>query len=164
VVSPSDRSLISALARHDRLLEVGIGDRPAVAQALAERGCAVVGVDIDISDHTREAERDVRAGEDPNGGSFRLIEADIASLADPEQSGGWLREAPEIGFDAVYACRLPAELQRPTLALANRLNAACLFTTIGFEEPIVPVSRRSLSGATLYVAREHGEQHPSDRR
>jgi hypothetical protein len=40
------------------------------------------------------------------------------------------------------------------VALADRLDAACLFTTLGFEEPTVPVRRRSLPGTTVYVARD----------
>ncbi len=53
----------------------------------------------------------------------------------------------------MYACNLPAELQRPTVALADRLDAVCVFTTLGFEEPVVPVRRRSVEGAAWYVAR-----------
>jgi len=59
---------------------------------------------------------------------------------------------------------LPAELQRSTVDLAERLNADCLFTTLGFEEPVVPVTRRTLSETTLYVARDRDESPPTDRR
>jgi hypothetical protein len=61
----------------------------------------------------------------------------------------------------VYACHLPAELQRPTVALARRLDAACAFTTLGFEEPVVPVTRRALGAAVLYVARDGGPGGPT---
>jgi hypothetical protein len=61
-----------------------------------------------------------------------------------------------VAVDGVYARRLPAELQRPTAAFASRLDAACVFTTLGFEEPVVPVTRRSLGEAVLYVARGDG--------
>jgi uncharacterized UPF0146 family protein len=54
--------------------------------------------------------------------------------------------------DAVDAGNPPVELQRPTVALADRLDAVCVFTTLGFEEPVVPVRRRSVEGTVLYVA------------
>ena len=65
-----------------------------------------------------------------------------------------------VAIDAVYACHLPAELQRPTVALADRLEAVCVFTTLGFEEPVVPVRRRSVEGASLYVARGRRSSGP----
>ena len=163
MVSPTSRPLVSELARYDRLVEVGIGDRPAVARALADRGCEVVAVDVDPGEHTRAAERDASAAEDSTGGSFEVIEGDVVSLAESEHAGVFPGSVPERGVDAVYARRLPAELQRPTVALAGRLDAACLFTTLGFEEPVVPVDRRSLSGTTLYVARGRGTTPSTDR-
>ena len=164
MVSSSRRVLVTELAAYDRLLEVGIGNRPGVARALAERGCDVVGIDTDVGERTWKAERDVTGARGPKEGSFRLIEADLRSLAEPERAGEALGSEPERSVDAVYACNLPAELQRPTLALAERLEVACLFTTLGFEEPIVPVTRRSLSETTLYVARDRSERGPIDRR
>ena len=176
--APTPRPLVSELARYDRLVEVGIGDRPAVARALADRGRAVVGIDVDPGERTRAAERDVSAAErdvsaaerdvsaaerdagaaeDSTGGSFEVVEGDVVSLAESDPIAVLSGSVPERGVDAVYARRLPAELQRPTVLLAERLDAACLFTTLGFEEPVVPVERRSLSGTTLYVARGRGE-------
>ena len=152
MVSPSRLALVEELARRDRLLEVGVGDRPGVARALAERGRDIVAVDVAVGERTRAAASETEGS--AVAGSLRVVEADVLALAEAasEETG---RDVDEItdGFDAVYACNLPAELQRPTLALAERLNAACLFTTLGFEEPTVPVRRRSLSGTTLYVAR-----------
>ena len=162
--SSSRHPLVSELARYGRLLEVGIGNRPAVARAVAERGGDVVGIDVDVGEHTRRAERDATTAAAPNGGSLRVIEGDIAALAESERTELTSGEAPERGIDAVYARRLPAELQRPTVDLAERLDADCLFTTLGFEEPVVPVTRRTLSGATLYVARDRDGGPPTDRR
>jgi len=164
VVSSSRRPLVSELARYGRLLEVGIGNRPAVASAVAERGRDVVGIDIDPGGRTLAAERDAKAAEDSTGGSFEVIEGDVVSLAESERTELTPGEAPEHGIDAVYACHLPAELQRSTVDLAERLNADCLFTTLGFEEPVVPVTRRTLSETTLYVARDRDESPPTDRR
>jgi uncharacterized UPF0146 family protein len=171
VTSSSRPALVSTLARHERLLEVGIGRRPAVAGALADRGRRVVGIDVAVSAAARRAAESRR--HTGAGGSLRVVRADVRALAaddgDRERlseidgrrvdGDGDFREetAPDAGatpgFDAVYALRLPGELQRPTVALAERLGAACLFTTLGFEEPTVPVTRRSLPGTTLYVAR-----------
>jgi uncharacterized UPF0146 family protein len=146
VASSTRRALVDELAGRDRLVEVGVGDRPGVARALAERGCRVVAVDVDPGDRTREAATETRDG--ATDGSIRVRRGDVLALAD---GGSGLRAA-----DAVYACHLPAELQRPTVALADRLDAVCVFTTLGFEEPVVPVRRRSVEGGALYVARDGG--------
>jgi len=157
-VDPSTRSpLVSELARRDRLLEVGIGTRPGVARALAERGRDVVGVDIDAGERTRAAAQGApsqdatRNAAGANGGSFRVIEWDVVSAVESGRAAEALERRLGHGVDAVYARRLPAELQRPTVDLAAQLDAACLFTTLGFEEPVVPVGWRSLPGVTLYV-------------
>lgn len=162
MVSASRRGLVSELAAHDRLLEVGIGRRPEVARALAERGCEVVGIDVEVETRAREAARAVRraAAEGRIEGTLRVDRGDVLSLVGDGAAGhdgdGAVLGGEETGFDAVYACNLPAELQRPTVALADRLDAACSFTTLGFEEPVVPVRRRSVSGTTLYIARDDG--------
>jgi uncharacterized UPF0146 family protein len=156
VVSQPRRALVEELAGFGRLLEVGVGDRPGVARALAERGSDVVAVDVALGERApAAAEGTATAAVD---GSLRAVEADVLALAaaaDAEGTAGVEAAVGPVGdgVDAVYACNLPAELQRPTVALADRLDAACLFTTLGFEEPTVPVRRRSLPGATVYVAR-----------
>ncbi len=152
MVSPPRRALVEELARHDRLLEVGVGDRPGVARSLAERGRDVVAVDVAVGERAVSAARDTE-GQTVTG-SLRAVEADVLDLAGGGSGSGPVGLAG--GFDAVYACNLPAELQRPTVALAERLDAACLFTTLGFEEPTVPVRRRSLPETTVYVARDGG--------
>jgi uncharacterized UPF0146 family protein len=155
VVSPSRRALVDELAEHNCLVEVGIGDRPAVARALAERGCRVVAVDVDPGDRSRAAAQEAR--DEAVDGSLRVQQGDVLALADrvSESETDPLADADGrllIDVDAVYACNLPAELQRPTVALADRFDAACVFTTLGFEEPVVPVRRRSVEGTALYVA------------
>ncbi|QWC19533.1 UPF0146 family protein [Halorubrum sp. 2020YC2] len=170
--SPSERALAVALDRHERLVEVGVGRRPGVARALAARGREVVAFDVDVSEAARDAAAETQAS---GGGSLRVVAADVTALSiaddravrdalgcgaseDEPAAGGEPTAGGEpsaaAGVDAVYARNLPAELQRPTVALAERLDAACLFTTLGFEEPIVDVRRRSAeAGPVVFVAR-----------
>lgn len=117
------------LSRYDRVLEVGIGHRSDVAQALTERGVDVVATDV----YPREV---------PAGVTFR--EDDVVS---PELSIYADREA-------IYALNLPPELHRPTLEVARRVDAAFYFTTLGGDQPALPVERKTVPGDTLYVARE----------
>lgn len=150
---PSERALVGALDPYERLIEVGVGRRPAVARALADRGREVVAFDVDVSEAARDAATE---GRTPNGGSLRVVAADVTALATAADDRA-VRNALGLdagGVDAVYARNLPAELQRPTVALAEVLNAACLFTALGFEEPVVGVSRRAAaSGTVVYAAR-----------
>ena len=167
--SPSRRALVAELDRFDRLLEVGSGDRLGVADSLADRGRDVIAIDVAVDEGAGDdgaREEDGAGAEDGSGedggagddggtrrsaGSLRVRHGDVVVLAnatDPSSAIG-----ASGGIDAVYARRLPAELHRPTVELARRLDAACLFTTLGFEEPVVPVERRSLPDTTLYVAR-----------
>jgi uncharacterized UPF0146 family protein len=169
VESPSRRALVAELDRFDRLLEVGCGDRLGVARDLADRGRDVIAVDVAVDDEPGGA-TDESAGENRSAneagtvpdGSLRVRRGDVVALADAAAPPSALGIGSEdaAGFDAVYARRLPAELQRPTVELATRLDAACLFTTLGFEEPVVPVERRSIPGTTLYVARAPGDSFP----
>lgn len=116
------------------------------------RGCEVAAVDIDIAASVRDA-----AARDSVSGAVRPVAADVTELAAAAADGAVpdaLRANGDArGFDAVYARNLPAEIQRPTVELADRLDAACRFTTLGFEEPIVPVRRLSTAeGVTVYAA------------
>ncbi|GAA0295557.1 UPF0146 family protein [Halarchaeum salinum] len=121
-------ALADALADHDHLVEVGIGYETAVAAALAERGCTVVATDV----HERET---------PDGVAF--VRDDVTT--------------PETGVyedaDAVYALNCPPELHRPLREVARTAGATCAFTTLGGDQPAVPVSRRMVGPETLYVAR-----------
>jgi uncharacterized UPF0146 family protein len=167
---PSRRALVGALARYDRLVEVGVGRRPDVARALADRGAEVVAVDVAVAGAAREAADETG----PDGpGTLRVVAGDVTALAtaddaavraalglgvgaDSAGDGTASAEGADgvAGVDAVYARNLPAEIQRPTVALAERLDAACLFTTLGFEEPVVPVRQRSTAdGTVVCVAR-----------
>ncbi|GAA0520873.1 hypothetical protein GCM10008992_21330 [Halorubrum aquaticum] len=153
------------LDRFDRLLEVGSGDRLGVARDLADRGRDVIAIDVAVDEG---ADGDGTTGR-PDG-SLRVRHGDVVALAEASDPTSEIDASAETdtsvgidsaaGVDAVYARRLPAELQRPTVELAGRLDAACLFTTLGFEEPVVPVERRSLPRTTLYVARSAADPSP----
>jgi uncharacterized UPF0146 family protein len=157
---PSERALTAALAPYERLIEIGVGRRPEIARALADRGRDVVAIDIDVSAAAREAAAQgaAKSTEAAGEGSLRVAAADVTALATSNDERAVRDEiGPDAvgdGVDAVYARNLPAELQRPTVALAERLDAACLFTTLGFEEPVVDVRRRATeSGTVVYVTR-----------
>ena len=135
---PGRAAVADRLAAYDSLLEVGVGRRPGVAAALADRGCDVTATDI------RE-----RAGPE----AIRFVRDDVVATAEGVRTGGGDPPAP-YRVDAVYALNLPAELQRPVRDVARAADADCLFTTLGFEEPVVPVTRESVGRETLYVANE----------
>ncbi|WP_232687269.1 UPF0146 family protein [Halobacterium zhouii] len=122
------QTVVDALAEFDRLVEVGVGRRTDVAAALAERGCAVTATDV--------YERDV-----PDG-----VEFVVDDVTDPD---------PEVyaDADAVYALNCPPELHRAVVDVADAAGAACVFTTLGGDQPAVSVERRTVEADTLYVAR-----------
>ncbi|GGN06125.1 hypothetical protein GCM10009021_01310 [Halarchaeum nitratireducens] len=65
--------------------------------------------------------------------------------------------APDRGVyadaDGVYALNCPPELHRPLAEVARTAGARCGFTTLGGDQPAVPVERRTIGPETLYVAR-----------
>ncbi len=121
-------ALVARFAEFDTAVEVGIGRRTVVADALAE-------ADTDVT----ATDRRVRSVSDP----VRFVVDDVT---DPD---------PSVYADAdlVYALNLPPELHRPTLAAARGADAAFMFTTLGTDQPLVPVDRETLPGETLFVAR-----------
>ena len=118
-------ALADRLCRYDDLVEVGVGNRPAVAAELAERGCRVVATDI----------RDRSVPE-----SVRFVRDDVT---DPN---------PDVyrGVDAVYALNCPPELQRPLAEIAGSVGSNCLFTTLGGDPAVVDAEPETLSGDTLF--------------
>ena len=121
-------ALVDRLARHDRLVEVGVGRRTEVAGALAARGRAVTATDV----HDRAV---------PDG--VRFVRDDVT---DPD-------EAVYEDADAVYALNCPPELHRAVWWVARRVDADCYFTTLGTDGPAVPVERETLPGETLFRAK-----------
>nr|WP_135306272.1 UPF0146 family protein [Halomicroarcula amylolytica] len=127
-VSDAERTLVGRLATTDSVVEVGIGNHPDVAAALAERGVDVTATDI-------------TARSVPDGVAFV-----VDDVTDPEL-------AVYEGTDIVFARNLPPELHRPTRAVARRVGADCWFTTLGGDQPTVPVTREQLDGrVTLFRA------------
>jgi hypothetical protein len=129
------RSLSDTLARYDRLVEVGVGDRTDLAAALAAAGHAVVVVDV--------------APPDPPPG-VRAVRDDVVARADAVDAGG--APGPYAGADAVYARRLPPELQRPALTVARAVGAPLLFTTLGGDPVVVEATPETVAEGTLYRA------------
>jgi len=121
-------ALADRLAAFDTVVEVGIGNRTAVAAALAARNVTVVATDI----HQRAV---------PEGVTF--VRDDVT---DPD-------EVVYADADAIYALNCPPELHRPTAALARSVDVALLFTTLGGDPPSVPVERVTLPGETLFRAK-----------
>ncbi|MDS0476706.1 UPF0146 family protein [Natrinema sp. 1APR25-10V2] len=127
--SPRDfGSLLEYLAGYERVVEVGIGRRTETARALADRGVSVTATDV----HERAV---------PDGVTF--VRDDVV---DPDPT-------VYAGADAVYARNLPPELHRPALEAARDAGADFLFTTLGGDQPAVPVERKPIAEGTLYLAR-----------
>lgn len=115
------------LSDADRVVEVGIGRRTDLASVLAKSGVSIIATDV----HERTV---------PDGVTF--VRDDIV---EPDNS---VYE----GSDAIVARNLPPELHRPTLAVARAVDAAFVFTTLGGDQPAVPVERKTIPGGTLFVA------------
>jgi len=119
-------ALVERLATYDRLVEVGVGERPGVAGALATRGATVTATDVE--------KRAV-----PDGVAF--VRDDVT---DPDRS-------VYRGVDAVYGLRVPPELQRPLVDVARAADADALFTTLGADPVVVPASTETLAGGAVHL-------------
>ncbi|QFU82458.1 UPF0146 family protein [Natronorubrum aibiense] len=121
-------TLLGSLAAYDRVIEVGIGRRTDIAAALAARDVSVTATDV----HDRDV---------PDGARFvrdDIVDPDLSVYTDA---------------DAIYALNLPPELHQPALEVARAADADFLFTTLGGDQPMVPVERRTIESGTVYVAR-----------
>ncbi|WP_336328678.1 UPF0146 family protein [Halovenus sp. HT40] len=125
-------AIADRLAAYDRVVEIGIGNRLAVARELAARGVAVTATDI-VDQETSPSVQFVR--DDVTAPTLSVYE-----------------EA-----DALFAQNLPPELHKPTARLAARVGADFVFTTLGGDPPLVEVSRETVPGETLFVADISGE-------
>ncbi|SEH13187.1 hypothetical protein SAMN04487967_1204 [Natronorubrum sediminis] len=121
-------TLLESLADFESLVEVGIGRRSDIAAALVARSANVTATDV----HDRSV---------PDGVGF--VRDDIVDPNLPIYEG----------VEAIYAQNLPPELHRPALDVAREVDAAFLFTTLGGDQPAVPVERVTIDSGTLYVAR-----------
>ncbi len=122
----TDADLLDRLSGYERVVEVGVGRRHEVAAALVEADVAVTATDV----HDRSV---------PDG-----IEFVLDDVVDPTLS-------VYADADAIYALNLPPELHRPTAAVADAVEADFLFTTLGGDQPEVPVEREPLSTQPLFV-------------
>ena len=118
-------AIADRLAAYDQIVEVGIGNRTAVARELTARGVDVTATDIVDRETPPEVEF-VR--DDVTAPTLSVYEAEV-----------------------IFAQNLPPELHRPTAQLARRVGADCLFTTLGGDPPLVEVSREQVPGETLFV-------------
>jgi uncharacterized UPF0146 family protein len=132
-------ALVERLARFDAVVEVGVGERPEIAAALADRGVDVTATDV--------RERSV-----PEAVAF--VRDDVT---DPDP-------AVYVDADVLFSRNCPPELHRPLRDLARTHDAAFWFTTLGGDWPAVPVERETLpQGETLFVARERGPDRDGPR-
>nr|WP_303646806.1 UPF0146 family protein [Haloarchaeobius salinus] len=118
--------MVDRLARFERVVEVGVGNRADVASGLAERGVSVTATDV----HDRPVPPGVRFVRDD------VTDPDPSVYADAE---------------AVYALNCPPELQRAVAAVAREAGAACFLTTLGGDPTAVPATPEMLPGDTLFV-------------
>ena len=119
--------LLRVLTRGDHAVEVGIGERPGMAQTLTDRGISVTAVDT--------VERTVPQG-------IRFVQDDITSPSSDVYASA----------DLLYARRLPAELHRPMMVVATQYGIPCYFTTLGTEWPVIPVETVTTEQATWYTS------------
>lgn len=122
-------ALVERFRPFDPAVELAVGRRTSVAEALAETNVVTA---TDLVDR-------------PVPGGVRFVRDDLTA------------PARSIYADAalLYALNLPEELHRPALALAEAVDATLAFTTLGNESPIVPVGRRErLPAETLFWVRE----------
>jgi uncharacterized UPF0146 family protein len=117
----TDPTIVRQLRGADRLLEVGIGDRTGVAAGLVAAGADVRATDV--------IEPSV-----PAGVRFRV--EDVTTVDDPDKF---------YRVDVIYALNCPPDLHRPIRDLAEQVGAEFRFTTLGFDEPSIPVRRETVT-------------------
>lgn len=127
-------TIVDRLADYDRLLEVGIGNRTAIAAELADRGVAVIATDV--------VDRSV-----PEGVSFRRED-----VTDP-------RGSLQTEVEAIYALRLVPELQRPAARMAESLDVPLYYTTLGGDPAVLASEPLPVESGSLF--RHRPGQHRS---
>jgi hypothetical protein len=130
-----------ALAPFDRLVEVGVGRRVDLAAALVAAGHEVTVVDVSPPDPPPG----VRAVRDD-------VLARAAAVERARREGVPPDFGPYAGADALYARRLPPELQRPALTVARAAGGPLLFTTLGGDPVVVPATPETVTEGTLHRA------------
>jgi Uncharacterized protein conserved in archaea len=128
VCADGSAGVSALLADATRVTEVAIGADDTVAAALVDRGVTVYATDI----HPQTVHPGIHLEVD-----------DLVAAAERPEPGAVYRSP------VIYARRLPAELQRPLRTVAERVGARWLFTTLGFEEPILRTRRQRLADGTV---------------
>lgn len=123
----TSEALVGRLSDADHAVEIGIGNRIAVARDLDAAGVQVTATDV-------------RPRTVPDGIDF--VRDDVT---DPDRS-------LYADADVIYALNLPPELHLPAASLAERVDADFYFTTLGGDPPAIPVSRETIPGETLFMA------------
>lgn len=124
------QALVERFGDVDTACEVGIGRRPAVARELASSGVTVTATDV--------VDRSVPPG-------VRFVRDDLVAASRRTHPGEPYRA------DLLYALHCPPELHRPLATVARRVGADARLTTLGGEQPAVPVERESLAdGLVVY--------------
>nr|WP_255152589.1 UPF0146 family protein [Halorarius halobius] len=108
-------------------VEVGVGNRPDVAGALAARGRTVTATDV--------VDRSVPAG-------VQFVRDDVV---DPDP-------AVYADADLVYALNCPPELQRPLVEAAEAAGATWAFTTLGGDPAVVESTPETVQDETLFTS------------
>jgi uncharacterized UPF0146 family protein len=141
VCSLAQDALVERFSQYTSAVEVGIGNRPAVAGALASRG-------VDI------AATDIVSCSVPHAVTF--VHDDIVTTSKQHTP------KPVYDVELLYALNLPPELHRPFRDVAVTVGADCRLTTLGYDVPVVPSRPVSLPGGdTLYIV-EPTCNHRSD--
>lgn len=129
-MNPDTRDgIVARLADYRRAVEVGIGNRTDVAEVLSDAGVTVTATDV--------TQREI-----PDGVRFVLDDVTDPDAAVYENS------------DVLYALNIPPELHRPVLAVARACDVDFVFTTLGGDQPTIPVRRETIPGETLFWARK----------
>lgn len=122
-------TLAGMLSGYDSVVEVGVGNRFDVAERLVDAGVSVTVTDV--------VPREVPAG-------VSFVRDDVT---DPDLT---VYE----GVGVIFAQRLPPELQRLVLDVAEEVDVACFFTTLGGDPAVVPARPETVASGTVFVARE----------
>ncbi|ERG96274.1 UPF0146 family protein [Haloquadratum walsbyi] len=124
-------ALVKRFSRYESAVEVGIGNRPAVAVELASRGIDIVATDIVSC---------------PVPDSVTFVRDDIVATSK--------QHVPKSLYDVelLYALNLPPELHRPFRDVADAVGADCRLTTLGYDVPVISCHPVSLPGGeTVYI-------------
>jgi uncharacterized UPF0146 family protein len=132
----TSEALVGRLSDADHAVEIGIGNRVAIARDLSAAGVQVTATDV-------------RPRTVPD--EIHFVRDDVTN---PDR-------ALYVDADVIYALNLPPELHQPAATLADRVDAEFYFTTLGGDPPTIPVSRETIPGETVFLATDRDPATPS---